>query len=239
MRFRITWLHIFSILTLLFPINKEKLFLNKSSEILRSWVLFGTSFLLLTLSLCFFSLFLLWLLQIFSILLRPNSQWWAYEMKKAFILSPLLPSQILCLHASPFPSPLLYSSSSRLTPRSSFFIPLFPLPVPIPCSPHPSNDSLNIDFSSVTMLGKIQPNAFADLIGFIQGFMNWEATHLMNRRVLWGVVQKGKVFIGRRVGQGSYLWKKRKNCFRPGLLLLGERWGSIVQITSSSFGDQG
>ena len=51
---------------------------------------------------------------------------------------------------------------------------------------------------------KIQPSKFEDPIGLIQGFMNWAESHPVTRIAFQGVVQKWKVFIGRRrVEQGS------------------------------------
>ena len=63
--------------------------------------------------------------------------------------------------------------------------------------------------------------------------MNQVTSHLTSRGVLEGVVQKCKVFMGRRMRQESYKQKKRK---ARSSSLRGERQGFLLQTTSSSFG---
>ena len=95
--------------------------------------------------------------------------------------------QIFYLQTSSFSFPLL-CSYSRLTPRSSSFSPPSPLPAPIPCYPLPTTASTRTSPPS-PLLTKIQPSKSEDLIGFIQPFINWEASHLENRRALWKAVK--------------------------------------------------
>ena len=95
--------------------------------------------------------------------------------------------QIFYLQTSSFSFPLL-CSYSRLIPRSSSFSPPSPLPAPIPCYPLPTTASTWTSPPS-PLLKKIQPSKSEDLIGFIQPFINWEASHLEHRRALWKAVK--------------------------------------------------
>lgn len=42
-----------------------------------------------------------------------------------------------------------------------------------------------------------------DLVGFVQQFMNWAASHLAHRKELWRTVEKERFFKGR-----NWVWKK-------------------------------
>lgn len=92
------------------------------------------------------------------------------------------PSQTFYLQTSSFSFPLL-CSDSRLTPRSSSFIPPSPLPVPVPCYP-PLTTASTWTSPPSPLLKKIHPSKFEDLVGFIQPLMSWEASRLVNRRAL-------------------------------------------------------
>lgn len=113
------------------------------------WVLFRASFPLPILSLNYFPLFLLWLLQIFSntllkhiaqthcsvLYLTSGEELVILRLTGSHILSS--PPKIFYLQTSSFSFPFL-CSYSRLTPRSSSLIPPSSLPVSIPCDPPPT-----------------------------------------------------------------------------------------------------
>ena len=90
---------------------------------------------------------------------------------------------------------------------------------------------------------KIQLSKFEDLIVFIQLRMSWVAPHLATRRVLGGVVQNGRFFIGwsKKVltREKKVVIKEKKDSPTGKREEKGTGKGFIMQIASSSAGDGG
>ena len=63
--------------------------------------------------------------------------------------------------------------------------------------------------------------------------MNQASSHPATREMVWGVIQNGRFFIGRRVWQGSYYQNKRMNFFEAKTSFWGKESGSVfvMQMT--------